>query len=136
MVAYNFQKRFSHLVEYGQKRQTIRPERKRHAKTGEFLQLYTGMRSKHCRKLVTPDPVCLGVTKILLHTFSLYSHEGEIRREGYGIYYNFADLGTKILTEAEIEKLAIADGFGSSQEFFEFFVTHYGLPFSGVIVKW
>jgi hypothetical protein len=56
MPAYNFQKQFAPLVQSGEKRQTIRTLGKRsHAQPGNKLQLYTGMRTKQCRKLVDPD---------------------------------------------------------------------------------
>ena len=55
MVAYNFQKQFADAVERGEKRQTIRAPRRdgRHAKVGDKLQLYTGMRTKQCGMIVT-----------------------------------------------------------------------------------
>ena len=59
MPAYTFQSRFAPLVASGEKRQTIRAiGKRRHAAVGDRIQLYTGMRTKACRKLVTPDPVC------------------------------------------------------------------------------
>lgn len=59
MPAYNFRKQFAPLVESGQKRQTIRTiGKRRHARAGEPLQLYTGQRTKACRKLFSPDPEC------------------------------------------------------------------------------
>ena len=53
MPALNFQKQFAAIVESGQKRQTIRAYRKggRDPKPGDTLYLYTGMRTKQCRKL-------------------------------------------------------------------------------------
>lgn len=61
MVAYSFRQRFvapiqvglgtiEHIpgTEYAPKRQTIRANRKRHARPGEELQLYCGMRTKGC----------------------------------------------------------------------------------------
>lgn len=42
MAAYNFQKQFVHLIENGDKHQTIRRRGKRHhAKPGGMVQLYT-----------------------------------------------------------------------------------------------
>lgn len=49
MTAYSFRPRFVAPVLAGTKRQTIRAERRRHARPGEQMQLYTGMRTKHCR---------------------------------------------------------------------------------------
>lgn len=68
MVAYNFAAQFAEAVETRKKRQTIRAPRKdnRHAKVGDKLQLYTGMRTTNCRKLVNPDPRCTASHKIAL----------------------------------------------------------------------
>lgn len=49
MVAYSFKGRFAEPILAGTKRQTIRNHRKRHARPGEQVQLYTGMRTKHCK---------------------------------------------------------------------------------------
>lgn len=51
MVAYSFMKQFAPPIVEGTKRQTIRGERKRHARPGETIQLYTGMRTKYCRRI-------------------------------------------------------------------------------------
>ncbi|HWX36749.1 MAG TPA: hypothetical protein VNZ53_56225, partial [Steroidobacteraceae bacterium] len=56
MVALNFQPQFAQAVASHQKRQTIRQSFR--GKVGCALQLYTGQRTKACRKLVEPDPVC------------------------------------------------------------------------------
>ena len=55
MAALNFQKRFAEAVETGEKRQTIRRRRAdgHDPKAGDPLYLYTGMRTKACRKLAT-----------------------------------------------------------------------------------
>lgn len=46
MVAYNFQARFAAAIEAGEKAITIRSiGRRRHARNGERLQLYTGQRT-------------------------------------------------------------------------------------------
>ena len=67
MPAYNFQKQFAPLVESGQKRQTIRAiGKRRHARPGESLQLYTGQRTKACRKLISPDPECVSVQAVYM----------------------------------------------------------------------
>ena len=48
MVAYSFKRRFREPILAGSKQQTIRADRKRHARRGEALQLYTGMRTTQC----------------------------------------------------------------------------------------
>lgn len=50
MVAYSFRPRFVPRILDGTKDQTIRaPRIRRHARPGEELQLYTGMRTRACR---------------------------------------------------------------------------------------
>ncbi len=53
MVALNFKARFADDVETRRKRCSIRAPRKdgRDPKPGDSLQLYTGMRTRECRKL-------------------------------------------------------------------------------------
>lgn len=61
MVAYSFQSRFIEPLTSGHpatgvvKCQTIRAPRKRHARPGERLQLYAGMRTRHCRLITTRE---------------------------------------------------------------------------------
>lgn len=49
----NFKQQFAEMVESGEKRQTIRRERKGHRQIGkgDHLKLYTGLRTKQCRLL-------------------------------------------------------------------------------------
>ena len=68
MVAYSFKKRFVPKIEDRSKSQTIRSERTgrtRHARPGERIQLYFGMRTKHCFKIID-DPVCKRVESITI----------------------------------------------------------------------
>lgn len=118
MVAYNFKQQFVLLVETGKKQQTIRSPRKRHTKPGEAMQLYTGMRTKACRKLVTPDPLCLSVEPLLMH-------------DALGIKLN-----DHWLTKEALTRLALADGFADWDECLRFFNAVHGLPFEGVLIKW
>lgn len=53
MVAYSFHPRFVDAILGGTKRQTIRMHRRRHARPGEEMQLYAGMRTRHCRLVKT-----------------------------------------------------------------------------------
>jgi len=64
MVAFNFQPQFIVDIQSGAKTQTIR--RTARAEVGDRLQLYTGMRTKACRKIVDPDPVCILTNYIAL----------------------------------------------------------------------
>ncbi len=65
MVAYSFKSRFAPLIFLGLKRQTIRGGRARHARPGEMLQLFVGMRTAKCHKICT-DVRCTSVRPILI----------------------------------------------------------------------
>jgi hypothetical protein len=60
MVEINFSEQFAERVKSGDKRQTIRRSKK--CGPGDTLQLYTGQRTKACRKL--RDAVCKDVTYV------------------------------------------------------------------------
>lgn len=123
MSAYGFKAQFAAAVSSGKKRQTIRALRKkgRHALPGEAMQLYTGMRTKDCRKLLDPDPVCASVDPISIL----------LCVDGVQVFLNEEQLGPRELT-----RLALADGFGGPLEFLTFFRETHGLPFNGVLIKW
>lgn len=99
MVAYSFQAQFEAQIAALQKRQTVRSFRKRHARPGEPMQLFTGMRTRHCRKILTPDPLCLDLQGILL-AFGADDAVTQI------------ELGGCPLNRDEVEAFAAADGFG------------------------
>ncbi|MEM6837667.1 MAG: ASCH domain-containing protein [Cyanobacteria bacterium P01_C01_bin.120] len=120
MVAYNFKSQFADLVRQGEKCQTIRATgKRRHAQVGDRLQLYTGMRTKSCKKLA--DAICLGSSSI------------QMRMSGVGllIFENYY-----LLTLHEMVELARADGFTEDplNEFIQFFGPR--MPFSGVLITW
>jgi len=120
MPAYDFQKQFASRVASGQKRQTIRATgKRRHARSSDALQLYMGMRTKACRKLVSPDPLCREVLPITMC-------------ECNGIV--FIHIDGKLIDDAEA--LAVADGFRTLGEFLQFFRKTHGLPFQGVLIRW
>ena len=115
MPAYNFKREFAPAVESGQKRQTIRKKRKRPTRVGETLYLYTGMRTKGCRKL--KETTCTASEPIYIDINHIFVGEHELNR------------GEEI-------QLAKDDGFDSHAAFMQFFENHYGLPFKGVLIKW
>ncbi len=99
MVAYSFKGGFVPLITYGEKRQTIRAFRARHAQPGEMLQLFTGMRTRHCRKII-PDVPCIGVDEIIMPAGCWYE----------GSYEPITVNGIPVMLD-ELEAFAIADGF-------------------------
>lgn len=119
MVAYNFQAQFADAIERGHKISTIRPVGKRkHAKKGDRLQLYTGMRTKGCRKL--RDAVCHDSYRINLYHDYAYSFDP-----------------AEIWHDEECARLAASEGFESYQDMARWFYDRYGeLPFHGVRVTW
>ncbi|MCK5610976.1 ASCH domain-containing protein [Candidatus Pacearchaeota archaeon] len=116
MPALNFKKEFAPLVESGKKKQTIRQVRKNPIKAGDTLYLYTGMRTKQCRKL--REETCTRA-----QAFSI---------DVGGVAY----LGGKQLDWDSATELAIKDGFDKYRAFRKFFNNQYGLPFEGVLIEW
>lgn len=117
MVAYNFKAQFAADVEAGRKRQTIRAPRKdgRHAKRGDSLQLYTGMRTAACRKL--RDAVCHDACPIVIEPDKIWTfHPQELH--------------------TDLEAWAKRDGFETWAAMRDFFEKTHGLPFNGVLISW
>jgi hypothetical protein len=100
MVAYSFKRFFSPQISVGIKRQTVRADRRRHARPGEQLQLYEGMRTRHCRKIINPDPLCSNVSPIVIETSDANDRFITSIEVG-GIRFNSDDM----------EEFARADGF-------------------------
>jgi hypothetical protein len=116
MVAYNFKPRFAPAVQRGTKSQTIRPPgKRRHAKPGDMLQLYTNMRSPDCR--------LLRVAPCILST-------------GCSIFAHMVVIDGRRITGRALEDFASADGFSSWGEMCEWFRDAYGLPFEGRLIRW
>lgn len=113
MPALNFQAQFAPAVDSGAKCQTIRAPRvdhKAHATPGARLVLYTGMRSKSCRKL--RETTCLSREQIYI-------------ADDWSIYID----GSRVVDD---EAFARADGFESIAAMMDFFE----LPFEGSLIKW
>lgn len=120
MVAYNFKAQYADDVESGKKRQTIRL--KRRADVGDPLQLYTGMRTKKCRKL--RDAVCTAVHEITVERVGYYEHFVAVRLDG------------ELLPTELAREIAIADGFENLPACADFLAEQYGLPFHGYLTMW
>ena len=119
MVAFNFSV-FVDKVEAREKRMTIR--KKQRAKKGDSIQLYTGMRTKDCRKLVEEDAVCLGSCPV------------EISENIIQCYTNL--FGIEQWIHQREEDFAKMDGFETFEDMKSFFKQHYGLPFTGYMHQW
>jgi hypothetical protein len=116
MPQLNYKGRFAKLVKEGKKPHTIRADRKRPIKVGDDLYHFSGMQTKACERLLTNK--CTRVQPIWIH------QNGNVL------------VGDKALLPAEVEKLALDDGFNSTKEFFEFFVTDARPTFKGTLIWW
>ena len=131
MVAYSFKKDFVASIRLGLidpmshnvKLQTIRSDRKRHARPGERIQLYYGMRTKYCEKII-PDPICTKVVhglQIMIET----SEISLIRKPKFD------------LRPASFDIFARRDGFANVEEMHKFWLTNHGTGlFTGVLIYW
>lgn len=133
MVAYSFKQRFVQPIRVGlsrvslsfdcpPKRQTIRAVgKRRHARPGETLQLYTAMRTKQCMKI--GDARCTSVSnvKMIIQTRRFSISVG-------GIPY----------VNAAREEFARMDGFSCVEDMHQFWIAnHPGIEhFEGVLVRW
>jgi hypothetical protein len=122
MVAYNFDPRFVAAILDGRKRQTIRPNRirARHARVGGDLQLYTGMRTPHCRLLLRAT--CIEAAEIGLDFRRLCVAGG----------------GRLLANLDELDRFAQADGFAEWRDLRAWFAARYDDPphFHGVLIRW
>ncbi|NSZ48472.1 ASCH domain-containing protein [Agrobacterium vitis] len=99
MVAYGFKKFFAPQIQDGTKTHTIRGHRSRHAHVGEPVQLFQGLRTQHCRKIID-DPICVAVLPIVIMSSDLIDA---------GIVY--IAINGQPLRRDEIEPFAASDGF-------------------------
>jgi hypothetical protein len=126
MAAYNFQERFVGPILSGTKTQTIRPVgKRRHAKPGERLQLYTGMRTASCRKILEEDPVCLQVQSVELNFLPTDVSNWLIAVDG------------QFLLREAFDEFASRDGFNSIEEMAETFRKLYdGARDDMLLITW
>ncbi|RVU15202.1 hypothetical protein [Methylobacterium oryzihabitans] len=127
MVAYSFKARFAEPILLGAKAGTIRADRKRHARPGEQLQLYTGMRTRHCRLLVRTACTAVVPVRLSFH-----------RQFGPGVFV----VDGERLTASEMDAFAVADGFADVLDMSAFWLAEHppaagdALDFSGVQIRW
>ena len=112
----------------GEKRQTIRraSQKWENVKAGDKLTLYTGLRTKQCRKL--------GEAKVAsVHVVMFDTNNNKIF-----IFSPLGFLGCVEIAENEARSIAVKDGFVLYDDFWNFFKKQYGR--SGflrmVIIRW
>jgi hypothetical protein len=139
MVAYSFRPRFVDAIKlglgkyafegsqsiFGPKRQTIRAiGKRRHARSGELLQLYTGMRTRQCKLIGYAR--CTEVLIIVI-AFGKTPNSTIISIDEHARY-----MGTGLTTFARL------DGFSDWDDMLSFWEKEHGTeqPFRGVLIKW
>lgn len=134
MVAYSFKARFAAPILAGTKRQTIRADRKRHARPGEELQLYTGMRTKHC-KLVGRAIVSKVIPVTLQFVDRIVGRAGV---EGVTWHNPGNPVFCSPLWPKEMNQFARDDGFENWRDMKTFWAeAHPGVDvFEGVLIQW
>lgn len=122
MVAYNFQKQFVEPIRSGKKTHTIRRNgKRRHARPGERLQLYTAMRTKACAKILDQDPECVHTCAVQIRVCR--DAITSIKVGGFKI--------------EDMEAFAIEDGFASLERMHAFWLDFHGLGlFEGTLIEW
>lgn len=106
----------------GEKRQTIRraSSKWKNVKVGDKLTLYTGLRSKQCRKLG-----------------EAFVESIEDVAFGAGICSIAQGHWERLLTDGEVDELARRDGFDDVYDFWQFFDAHYPeRPIRMKVIRW
>lgn len=122
MVAYSFKPQFEAPILTGEKRQTIRAHRKRHAREGEELQLYVGMRTRQCRLLGIA--LCRSVEPVVIDV-------------GDGIIH-FWRTTESLTTKRDLNAFANRDGFEDWRAMQAFWRNEHPsiAVFDGVLIRW
>lgn len=121
MVAYSFEPRFIEPIVTQAKRQTIRADRRRHARPGEILQLYTGMRTKWCRLIGIAR--CTSVWPISIDVANARIEYGD----------------TRIERRQSLDAFARSSGFPDWSLMQDFWIENRGPlagPWTGVFIRW
>lgn len=125
MVAYSFQRRFIDPIVSGSKLQTIRSKGKRtHARPGNMLQLYFGLRTKHAVKIID-DATCTRADRIRINF-------------GLRTIVIGPDGGPIIQGRFDLDRFADLDGFEDWEDLSTFWKEwHPEQPFfDGMMVGW
>lgn len=137
MVAYSYKRRFVNPIRIGlglpilpeyeeservprPKRQTIRADRRRHARPGEIIQHYRGMRTRQCFKI--GEGRCVRITPIRI---VVNEHTMPTALDGVHV------------GEGRLHDFARADGFDNAEDMHAFWKEEHGLgEFRGVLIQW
>lgn len=121
MVAYSFKRQFVDAILTGRKPHTMRNERKRHARPGEEVQLYCGMRSRGC--FLVARATCSNVQPVRIDFDAPRVQIGGLK---------------PIEGRKALDAFARSDGFSDWAHLYYFWQAEHpnGGAWSGVIVFW
>jgi hypothetical protein len=122
MALLGFKKMFVAPIRKGEKAQTIRGFRKVPIKTGERIFMYTGLRTKHCKKIC--EAICIG--------------QAWIRIAHNKVAIGAWEKNPKLFLDmrSELNSFAHHDGFTGWEDLKQFWIKEHGkdcFPFKGVI---
>lgn len=106
MALLGFKKEFRNMILSGEKRQSIRRVGKRSFRVGERLAMYSGLRTKYCKRI--------GESKITAIKVLEFEKNGTLLLDG------------RILDRQSREDFAKADGFISFDNMIGWFEKEYG----------
>lgn len=145
-MQFNFMSQFAEAVESYEKPFTIRNQRKVEPKLGEVVHLFTGQRTRHCRKLGVAPLKFFGKIHLGAHYFSFPIPEGcdpeaykasviawlhSLENPAISRFTEVASIkpsGIEISEEVDItlaayDALAKLDGFAGRREMFDYHCT-------------
>jgi len=125
VVAYSFKAMFVLPIRAGTKRQTIRATgKRRHARPGDALQLYQGMRTSRCELIALAE--CQGAHSVSM-SFGASGKNDHVL------------IDKKLIRgRRHLDAFAVRDGFVDWADLREFWrVNHRGVTtFRGVLIQW
>jgi hypothetical protein len=127
MPSLNFKHQFADQIISGQKRQTIRANRKRPWQVGDTLHLFTGLRG-------AGTATRLG--RVILYSVQQIRIDARQREVHLETIISNGNRHLACLADDEARKLAQADGFASLDDFFRFFMEEPGGGLGGHLLKW
>lgn len=122
MPVLNFKSQFVLKIQCREKTHTIRDKRKIPIEVGDKLYLFTGMRTKHCKRILTDPVICTKVEEIEIIA------DADIHAPG-AVW-----IDRQMLDNDEKEQLARRDGFENFADMIRFWDGR--LPFVGDIIHW
>ncbi len=132
MPSLNFKKEFVDKIVSGKKRQTIRPKGKRAFSPGDNLYLFTGQRTKHCRKLGTA--VCSEIIPFLFEINDIWGPHLSVR------FLKDNRENILIMNWHQVTGIARNDGFDGYHDFQVFFIKTYKMNIGDKkrfdLIKW